>query len=213
MPVKRRRRRRPAPLRTARAILMDDLDLAEDPFELFIQGREMVAEPDLREAWATHGQKWLAEHVEKWPGNRPSGWWTYSAAEPRRAEMSEDLRAERGEWARWDEGEAGWRAQAGRAFGYGRIGKDDQLHECYDTMDLPTYETQLDYLRRLGLMLPGEAERFDALDEATRQAILADKATQPIPPYGNAQPHVTARKGTSCPHAHDADAGLKLTPA
>ena len=161
MPRKRRRRRRPGQLATAKAILLGEPRLAPDPLGVFC-GFVKLADDELAAAWAEHGEAWLPEYVEARPGNRPPGWWRYEAAEPRRIE---------------DEGNmdprnvAEWREHLGRASAFGKATPDRAWRD--DRPDFPIYETQIDYLIRLDLLMVGEEERFDALPEDRQDDILA----------------------------------------
>ncbi len=81
------------------------------------------------------------------PGTRPHAWWMYSAPEPRR-------KIENGEY---------WTAAPGHEEGWRKYyGMDTVMHPADGWSEagypLVEYETEADYLRRLNLLLPGEAE-------------------------------------------------------
>src|ERR1700730_6005414 len=40
--------------------------------------------PTARALWEEHGPTFLAEHIRKYPGTRPSAWWRFAAPEPLR---------------------------------------------------------------------------------------------------------------------------------
>lgn len=86
--------------------------------------------------WRDHGARALAVWVADYPGTRPDNWWRYAAPEPRR--QVSGTGAERG-------GHPQWPASQGVP---DIIGTDDS--------DPPVFETERDYLTRLGLLMAGE---------------------------------------------------------
>ena len=107
-----------------------DPDELESPFTEFIIGD---LGPDL---WAEYGDAIVAEWISHSPGSRPWAWWKYTAPEPRRRlggtgmAVSEKYPGVAPLWA------------YGLPIGW----------EC----GAPIFETQAAYLKRLGLLLPGE---------------------------------------------------------
>ena len=79
------------------------------------------------------------------PGTRPWAWWYFDAPEPRRVTG----------WRRWERAANGWMPQpAGQLLGNWRTfwGMFPTATPGY-----PDFETEDVYLRRLGLLLPGES--------------------------------------------------------
>jgi hypothetical protein len=90
--------------------------------------------------WREYGETAIAEFVKKNPGRRPSMWWRYSAVEPRRQVGGATKRPH----------------ESGLAYG---------IRVYYDPLgkianNPPIYETEAEYLERLGLWLRGERERL-----------------------------------------------------
>jgi hypothetical protein len=89
----------------------------------------------LERLWRAHGSVLLAEHVAVRPGTRPWAWWTFDAPPDARKRL----------------GGTGTPLGTERWFGAPRYYGED-----YDTRDRPRYEPERDYLRRHGLLTPGE---------------------------------------------------------
>jgi hypothetical protein len=96
------------------------------------------------EIWRQLGADVVAKHAVDRPGTRPTKWWEYSAPEPRRrvggvgtARPLAWLPLDRGLPVHWTE---------------------------KDPHDPPSFEAEAAYLKRLGLLLPGEARRLTAED-------------------------------------------------
>lgn len=104
-----------------------------------------------REAWAQWREQAVAEHVAHHPGCRPALWWRHEAPELRR--------------------------QVG-----GRPNRPGVLRLPYgllapyppDPSDPPRFESQAAYLRRIGLLLPGEARRLKPADYEPETIMLED---------------------------------------
>lgn len=91
------------------------------------------------EAWAAWKAQAVVEHAARYPGHRPHLWWRHDAPEPRR--------------------QVGGRpGQPGvLLMGYGIV-----VSYPADPDDPPRFESQAAYLRRHGLLLPGELRRLTA---------------------------------------------------
>jgi hypothetical protein len=113
--------------------------------------------------WREHSEAIVAEHVAKHPGTRPLRWWEYSAPGPRQrlggigTPCSEVLahapRFALGvpvDWVSESDIET-WPHLRTKA-------------KPIDPNDPPTFESQASYLKRLGLLLPGEARRLRPRD-------------------------------------------------
>ena len=108
-----------------------------------------LARERLCELWEIHSESYLSAWIAESPGTRPWAWWEFEAPEPRR-EVNPP--------ARWfhlvDEGEDG-RRRMGRIL-IGNASGDDLVDWL---------EPEHEYLARLDLLEPGEAERIpDELD-------------------------------------------------
>ena len=109
----------------------------------------------LAEVWAAHRDRIVIEHVRDYPGSRPRHWWTYDSPEPGRKRLGGvgdrlclcSAYAENYEFGLPSEG---WR----------RVGDGFSRGVPIDFNNLPKFESQAAYLRRLGLFLPGERERL-----------------------------------------------------
>ena len=92
--------------------------------------------------------------VKREPGTRPAAWWSYDAPEPRRIIKNAEY------WQLPQGEEEGWRRYGG-------------MHPIMHPVDgwsaagypLQEYESEADYLRRLGLLLPGEEEAMNDLKQ------------------------------------------------
>lgn len=122
--------------------------------------------PSPIELWTAHRARVVREHVASEPGTRPVVWWTMDApSEPRRrlggvGTPSHEVLA----------------VYAEHRFGVPVHWIWPDLAECYrligrplavpavDVNDPPRFESEAAYLRRLGLLLPGELRRLDETD-------------------------------------------------
>jgi hypothetical protein len=131
MPVKRRKSKRRADIDSDEwAYLLDEPEPADaNPFTYLGLDHERSARAST--LWHEYGEAATAEYVKMYPGQRPQLWWRYSAPEPR-CKRDGICPAS----ATWDRGNTG-------------------LPHGADEND---YETEAEYLERLGLWLPGERE-------------------------------------------------------
>ena len=144
------------------AFLRDDPEPAEAAFgEWWSMERDdscfRADRPNVADMWRKLGAQITAEHAATWPGSRPRCWWKYDAPEARRRlggvgePGREDLtRGIPNSWA-WPRV---W--PAGATIVGGPL-------PC-DPADPPVFESEATYLRRLGLLLPGETERLEPAD-------------------------------------------------
>ena len=102
-------------------------------------------EKAMLEAWETHGEAFTAKHAKERPGTRPAVWWDQDAPEPRR-ELNRAGHPDTAHYLEAD-GEDG-RRRRGRVF----------VEDAGLTDFVPWLEEEADYLTRLDLLLPGEAE-------------------------------------------------------
>ena len=154
--------RKPRPLRSRRpdvidgitlAWLCDEIDIDDlvddgiDRFELFLLDGD---EHRLRALWESAREEVLSHFVSAHPGHRPRCWWRFDAPEPRQriggsgVASSEKYRAivphlERG---------------------------IPVYHEDVALGDPPSYESSAHYLKRRGLLFPGEAKLLRSKDFA-----------------------------------------------
>lgn len=125
------------------------------------------APPSPRELWASHGAQIVREYAKEYPGTRPDRWW-FSAAppEPRKrlggtgTPMRPRLGGGEQQFYRGVPNE--W-ITADCVAAYRRIGRPLDV-PAIDEHDPPTFESEATYLRRLGLLLPGELRRLNAPD-------------------------------------------------
>ncbi|WMT78857.1 hypothetical protein [Bradyrhizobium sp. Ash2021] len=130
------------------------------------------------ELWAEFGDKVVAWWAKERPGTRPRCWWKYSAKEPRRrlGGVGITRRAALG----WDE----YVADHGLPDPKGWLTLENlNLHPHWqptavpdpapiDPIDPPKFESQAAYLKRLGLLLPGEAARLGVADYKPETIVL-----------------------------------------
>lgn len=108
--------------------------------------------------WADHGERITAEWAVRHPGTRPQHWWKFSAP---RAPTPDGLQA-RDSWL-WIEPRCQIRGKPVECDGGASASekavpewdRDDAGHHAAP----PVWETEFDYLKRHGLLLPGEAKR------------------------------------------------------
>lgn len=138
--VQRKSRRRRRANNTGSAWIRERLTSGHD--YAFLEGRpEQDDQVDLAAEWAKLREEILAEHIAQHPGSRPAGWWEFEAPEPRRqiGGGPSILKSDAPAWAR-------------TLF----LG----MPACWGLeqfADPPRFETQGQYLERLGLLRPGEA--------------------------------------------------------
>ncbi len=91
--------------------------------------------------------------VQREPGTRPAAFWAFDAPEPRQ-------KIENGEY---------WRAAPGHEEAWREYrGMDRAMVPTTENLEIDNYvveyETEADYLRRLNLLLPGEAEALEKIN-------------------------------------------------
>ena len=95
------------------------------------------------EFWELHREALLAEFAEEHPGRRPGFWWRIESPEPRVRVGGTGTPAHEV----WD-----FEPSFNR-------GIPDRW-ATFDAQDAPVYESQASFLKRLGLLLPGELDRL-----------------------------------------------------
>jgi hypothetical protein len=114
----------------------------------------------LKALWRDHGDRIVEEHVEQFPGTRPEHWWSYSA--PRSPRGTYPGRFYDGKLPEPRErlGGTGTPDYEARAvvpsFSFGV--PDGWID--IDRDDMPLFESEATYLKRHGLLFPGEAKRL-----------------------------------------------------
>ena len=134
-------------------------DLAEpgDEMDQAVIALEFFSDPaTLERAWEVLGPTATAEHARHHPGCRPALWWRHTAPEPERRQL----------------GGTGRRSAMGPIYGL------PWLLEI-DPDDPPRFESQAAYLRRLGLLLPGERPPPAAFEPEAASADAPPPAIQP----------------------------------
>jgi hypothetical protein len=90
--------------------------------------------------WAEWGAELIAEHIAEQPGTRPHGWWAFSAPAPRECPGAEHAPSPL----------ALWRLHKGIAIEWHRLEPGVVL----------SLESEAHFLRRHGLLKPGERQRI-----------------------------------------------------
>jgi hypothetical protein len=126
--------------------------------------------------WADYGRDIVKWWINDQPGTRPRCWWRFSAPEPRRRLGGTGVTREE-VWGRPDympdfqlPASDSWLTREGKRW---HPFADDPLAVPVDPKDPPTFESQAAYLKRLGLLLPGEENRL-APDAFTPERIEPD---------------------------------------
>jgi hypothetical protein len=133
------------------------------------------AEDELKALWDVHRDHVIQEYVATYPGSRPARFWEYDAPEPRQrlggtGTPSSDVLAciptyrlgIPAIWvSAWQVAYYNGRARDVNNQPIGQHSGRDFLGVAIDPMDPPTYEAQATYLKRLDLLLRGEAQRSD----------------------------------------------------
>jgi hypothetical protein len=105
-----------------------------------------------RDAWREHGPALLEEWAVAFPGTRPYAWFAYAECVQRHETWPEGLVCPLG----------AERRQVGGTGEQSCVWEEDErfyaIHGC-DPADPPRIESMPTFLRRLGLLLPGEAGR------------------------------------------------------
>ncbi len=117
-------------------------------------------------AWKTVGPDLVAEHVRKFPGTRPWGWWKFDAPE-RRLRVGGTGTERREVFKGWKgaldfgvpKNVLNWINERDVSI-YLRQGRI--VGKAFDENDPPTFESEATFLRRLGLFLKGEEKRIPA---------------------------------------------------
>jgi hypothetical protein len=131
----------------------------ETPQNPFTQFR---ADSYWRALWAEHGGQIVADWARRHPGTRPQRWWMYDA--PRLAATDHKYDPEchfvpNLIHSRKQLGGSGVPAYAVMAVvPHWELGIPSWMEEV-DESNPPVFESQLDYLKRHGLLLPGEEKR------------------------------------------------------
>jgi hypothetical protein len=136
--------------------LREDHDLEAFAIYLDDTSRDHYPTPR-RELWEQHREAALRYIAEATPGKRPDAFWEYEAPEPLRQLSGRTVR----QWhppVQHRPGDADWTAWRNCKPGEG------YWKEIPDPADPPTYESSAAYLRRLGLLMPGELRRLAAAD-------------------------------------------------
>lgn len=107
-----------------------------------IDPRGDLSEAEIRDAFREFEDIIVADHISRYPGTRPRSWWKWSAPEPRRKIGTQPLYATPTQSRYYD-------------------AASDSIQSCRPGDVIGTedvYESERDYLARLGLLLPGELE-------------------------------------------------------
>jgi hypothetical protein len=124
-----------------------------------------------RELWLKFGPRELQLWIEKHPGTRPTMWWRFDA--PRCAENSElpELRHCLG----------GTGTPASETMAYKPelpLGIPVDWDVDFDEADPPLYEAQASYLKRHGLLVPGELKRLTKEDFEPEAAVDSNEIVE-----------------------------------
>lgn len=107
-----------------------------------------------KEAWEDLRDELMADWISKHPGTRPLAWWTFEAPERRRCINRELHPHDEPTRLEWEAKQEPTHAEHSRRLTRGRpsiiAGPDFKLDPY------PRYETELEYLRRLNLLVPAE---------------------------------------------------------
>jgi hypothetical protein len=144
----------------ALALLRDEPITAEkgsdEDIEAFCLGADLSGEKELERTWFAHEAEILAEWIQDKAGSRPSYWWKWSAPK-----------------APWEDHNRNGRQPRQRLGGTGTPAYEWNTENLWtglprtwivdslDPEDPPQFESQASYLKRHGLLLPGEERRAD----------------------------------------------------
>lgn len=123
--------------------ILTDAPLPADANPFFVMDRNY--DPVMRPLWEAHSAAILADWIAAHPGTRPSCWWRYEA--PRAGSSIEPRRLLRGEGKPLHEVR-----NVAPSYTYGIP------VWCGDPANPPLFETQHAYLKRHGLLIPGERQ-------------------------------------------------------
>jgi hypothetical protein len=171
----------------------------------------LVTENEIREAWERHGEFIIAAWARKHPGTRPSYWWEFSSPrqpvgtfpgryydgklpEPRRrlggvgtpkhealAYVPHYSYGIPTSWInRWEVKLYGGRVQGND--GKPLFKKSDFKGVAPDPDDPPVFESEAAYLKRHGLLLPGEGSRLTTNDFEP-EVLEVDVVGEDVNPY------------------------------
>lgn len=142
MPRRQRRskRRQPASdgwvIWACDGLIPDDTPENAEARDAWITWEYFENDDDKARQWREHGERALAVWIHDHPGTRPSRWWRHAAPEPRRQLAGSGVDSPF--YPRWPQCEG-----------------IPHLIDI-DEGDPPVFETERDYLARLGLLLPME---------------------------------------------------------
>ena len=149
-----------------------------DEQELWLRGEDthgffQFSPPDeLHDFWNVHSDRIIAEWIENNPGTRPHRWWQYDAPEARKrlggigtpayevlAYVPSYTLGIPNSWVTpWQVAYYNGRARDAHNQPIGEPGREFN-GVAIDEEDPPVYESQATYLKRLGLLVPGEERR------------------------------------------------------
>lgn len=145
-----------------------------------------LTDEELSKLWNQYSDSIIAEHVEKNPGTRPGRWWKFTATEPRKRvggigtachEVLEGyyqrfLYGIPQSWITPHDVEF-YKRPAPEKYGFRCEPKSaGQFAACaIDPKDPPRFESQAAYLKRHGLLLPGEAKQITKTEFETEELI------------------------------------------
>jgi hypothetical protein len=176
------RERRSAPVNDAIWLWLLDGDRPADDFELFMLDMQGDQNSQLRALWADIGATVVDTFANLYPGKRPRVWWRLEAPEMRRRVGGHGL-TESSLLAcvpAFDRGiPSGWLLDD---WIWTRDGeKPPAGYVAFDRTDPPTFESEATYLRRLNLLLPGEARRLRTADFEPESVEIFDTPNDPGP--------------------------------
>jgi hypothetical protein len=119
-----------------------DTPETQEAFQEWLTLEFFEADDEIAARWRDHGDRalnaWIAEH----PGTRPEKWWRHCAPEPRRRLG--------GSGVLWSQKNGG--------FSTDRYDRGAPALYDVDENDLPRFESEFEYLERLGLLMEGERD-------------------------------------------------------
>jgi hypothetical protein len=122
-----------------------------------------AAATNAREIWETYRDDLIGTYVEQHPGRRPWGFWRFEAPAEHRLRLGGKGDCIPDHVS--DEVEEYWRGLPTYWIGEDRLMAWPELAAyAIDPGDPPRFESEAAYLKRLGLLLPGEAERLTTAD-------------------------------------------------
>ena len=139
----------------------------------YCYGIRQPPRPSMAQVWAAVGLGIVAEWIETRPGTRPSVWWICSAPELRRRLGGTGQAAGR---------------YVHRGMPYGWAWPPSAYEANFtggpppcDPNDPPVFESEATFLRRHGLLFPGELERLTAADFEPEAIRVPDHVFAPVP--------------------------------